>query len=57
MKTLKAFSYRCYPLRKPTRFQHRAISYRFSSKDYEIKTEHEENMFMISHFHTLLKRF
>jgi putative transposase len=27
------------------------------SKDYEIKTEHEENMFMISHFHTLLKRF
>ena len=27
------------------------------SKDYEIKTMHEENMFMISHFHTLLKRY
>jgi putative transposase len=27
------------------------------SKDYEIKTEHEEIMFMISHAHTLLKRF
>ena len=27
------------------------------SKDYEIKTEHEENMFMISHLHTLLKRY
>ena len=26
------------------------------SKDYEIKTEHEENMFMISHLHTLLRR-
>ena len=27
------------------------------SKDYEIKTEHEENMFMISHLHTLLLRY
>jgi putative transposase len=27
------------------------------SKDYEIKTNHEENMFMISHLHTLLKRY
>ena len=27
------------------------------SKDYEIKTEHEENMFIISHLHTLLKRY
>jgi len=27
------------------------------SKDYEIKTEYEENMFMISHLHTLLKRY
>jgi putative transposase len=27
------------------------------SKDYEIKTSHDENMFMISHFHTLLKRY
>ena len=27
------------------------------SKDYEIKTTHEENMFMISHLHTLLKRY
>ncbi len=27
------------------------------SKDYEIKTIHEENMFMISHLHTLLKRY
>jgi putative transposase len=27
------------------------------SKDYEIKTEHEENMFMISHLHILLKRY
>jgi len=27
------------------------------SKDYEIKAEHEENMFMISHLHTLLKRY
>jgi putative transposase len=27
------------------------------SKDYEIKTLHEENMFMISHLHTLLKRY
>ena len=26
------------------------------SKDYEIKTAHEENMFIISHLHTLLKR-
>ena len=26
-------------------------------KDVEIKTEHEENMFMISHLHTLLKRY
>ena len=27
------------------------------SKDYEIKTEYEENMFMISHLHTLLGRY
>jgi len=27
------------------------------SKDYEIKTEHEENMFMISHLHTLIRRY
>jgi putative transposase len=27
------------------------------SKDYEIKTTHEENMFLISHLHTLLKRY
>ncbi len=27
------------------------------SKDYEIKTEHEQNMFMISHLHTLLRRY
>ena len=27
------------------------------SKDYEIKTVYEENMFMISHLHTLLKRY
>jgi len=27
------------------------------SKDFEIKTEHEENMFMISHLHTLLRRY
>ncbi len=27
------------------------------SKDYEIKTVHEENMFIISHLHTLLKRY
>ena len=27
------------------------------SKDYEIKTAHEENMFIISHLHTLLKRY
>ena len=27
------------------------------SKDYEIKAEHEENMFMISHLHTLLRRY
>ena len=27
------------------------------SKDYEIKTMHEENMFMISHLHTLLRRY
>ena len=27
------------------------------SKDYEIKTLHEENMFIISHLHTLLKRY
>ena len=26
-------------------------------KDVEIKTGHEENMFMISHLHTLLKRY
>lgn len=27
------------------------------SKDFEISTAHEENMFMISHLHTLLKRY
>jgi putative transposase len=27
------------------------------SKDYEIKTEYEENIFMISHLHTLLRRY
>ena len=27
------------------------------SKDFEIKTKHEENMFVISHLHTLLKRY
>jgi len=27
------------------------------SKDYEIKTLHEGNIFMISHLHTLLKRY
>ena len=27
------------------------------AKDYEIKTEHEENTFIISHLHTLLKRY
>ena len=27
------------------------------SKDYEIKTEHAENMFVISHLHTLLRRY
>jgi len=27
------------------------------SKDYEIKAGHEENMFMISHLHTLLRRY
>ena len=27
------------------------------SKDYEIKTIHEENMFIISHLHILLKRY
>ena len=27
------------------------------SKDYEIKTVYSENMFMISHLHTLLKRY
>jgi hypothetical protein len=27
------------------------------SKDYEIKTVHAENMFMISHLHTLLRRY
>jgi len=27
------------------------------SKDYEIKAEYEENMFMISHLHTLIKRY
>ena len=27
------------------------------SKDYEIKVEHEENIFMISHLHTLLRRY
>jgi putative transposase len=27
------------------------------SKDFEIKTEHAENMFMISHLHTLLRRY
>ena len=27
------------------------------SKDYEIRIKHSENMFMISHLHTLLKRY
>jgi hypothetical protein len=27
------------------------------SKDYEIKSVYEENDFMISHLHTLLKRY
>ena len=27
------------------------------SKDYEISTKHEENMFRIAHFHTLIKRY
>ena len=27
------------------------------SKDYEVKTVHEESMFIISHLHTLLKRY
>ena len=27
------------------------------SKDYEISVIHEENMFLISHFHTLLRRY
>ena len=27
------------------------------SKDYEIKTVYQENMFMISHLHTLLRRY
>jgi len=27
------------------------------SKDYEIKTTYAENMFMISHLHTLLRRY
>jgi putative transposase len=27
------------------------------SKDFEIKTAHEENKFMISHLHTLIKRY
>jgi transposase len=27
------------------------------SKDYEIKTEYAENMFMISHLHVLLRRY
>ena len=27
------------------------------SKDYETKTENAENMFMISHLHTLLRRY
>ena len=27
------------------------------SKDYEINIHHEENMFLISHLHTLIKRY
>ena len=27
------------------------------SKDYEIRAMHEENMFIISHMHTLIKRY
>jgi len=27
------------------------------SKDYEIKAVYEENAFMVSHLHTLLKRY
>ena len=30
---------------------------RLLSKDYEIKTIYEENAFMVSHLHTLLKRY
>jgi hypothetical protein len=30
---------------------------RVLSKDYEIKTIYQENSFMISHLHTLLKRY
>ena len=30
---------------------------RVLSKDYEIKTVYQENIFMISHLHTLLKRY
>ncbi len=30
---------------------------RLLSKDYEIKTFYQENAFMISHLHTLLKRY
>jgi len=30
---------------------------RILSKDYEIKTVYEENAFMISHLHTLLRRY
>jgi hypothetical protein len=30
---------------------------RILSKDYEIKTVYEENSFMISHLHTLLRRY
>jgi putative transposase len=46
------------PLRWPVeRTFSRANNSRRLSKDYEIKTKHEENMFMISHLHTLLKRY
>jgi len=30
---------------------------RILSKDYEIKAVYEENAFMLSHLHTLLKRY
>jgi putative transposase len=55
-KRIKA-EFEVLPLRRGVeRTFSRANHSRRLSKDYEIKTEHAENMFMISHFHTLLKR-